>query len=488
MPYTKRNMKWRRQHKWFGIVCTFLVASFCLSGVVLNHRPLFSDVEVNRKWLPSRYEYKQWNGGLMRGTIRYGDSVAIYGNNGIWLADTLGNTVGDFNLGLPEAADHRQVRNVIVSRGRLYAASSEQIYRYDGGNVGWKACALQEADGERLTDIACKGDTIVAVGRSHLYVSTAQGKPFVKITLAAPDDYDGKVSLFRTVWLLHSGELFGTVGKLIVDAVAIALMFLCLTGLMCWLLPIYNKRCKRKATRPLHFSFVWHNKAGRWTIVLTMLIALTGWCLRPPVMIPLVMSKTKALPLTVLDSPNPWNDRLRMLRYDDKHGDWLLSTSEGFYSLADFNSTPKKTAHTPPVSVMGLNVLQKDARGNWLCGSFSGLFVWNRQLGKSIDFFTHKPAPEKAGAPFGNKVVSGYSRDFSVKPFAVEYYEGTDAVPQPEELRQLPMSLWNVALEMHSGRIYVGSLATLFFVFIAGIACLWCLWSGWKVRLKNVKG
>jgi len=481
-------MRWRRQHKWFGIVCLFLMASFCLSGIVLNHRSLFSDVEVNRKWLPSRYEYKQWNGGLMRGTIRYGDSVAIYGNNGIWLADTLGNTVGDFNLGLPEAADHRQVRNVIVSRGRLYAASSEQIYRYDGGNVGWKACALQEADGERLTDIACKGDTIVAVGRSHLYVSTAQGKPFVKITLAAPDDYDGKVSLFRTVWLLHSGELFGTVGKLIVDAVAIALIFLCLTGLMCWLLPIYNKRCKRKATRPLHFSFVWHNKAGRWTIVLTMLIALTGWCLRPPVMIPLVLNKAKAIPLTTMDSPNPWNDRLRMLRYDDKQGDWLLSTSEGFYSLADFESASKKTAHTPPVSVMGLNVLQKDTRGNWLCGSFSGMFVWNRQTGKSMDFFTRKPVPEKAGAPFGNKAVSGYSNDFSVKPFAVEYYDGTDAVPQPEELRQLPMSLWNVALEIHSGRIYIGSLATFLFIFIAGLVCIWCLWSGWKMKRKQKAG
>lgn len=488
MRFTREGMKWRKQHKWFGIVISFFMLMFCLSGIVLNHRLLFSDMEISRRWLPSRYEYKQWNSGLMRGTVAFKGGVLVYGNNGIWQTDSIGKTFIDFNHGLPAASDHRQVRNVIIARGRLYAVTSEMAYRYEDGHIGWRALNIPNIDEERLTDIAAQGDTVVAVGRSHLYASKGNGEPFLEIELKAPNDYTGEVSLFRTMWLLHSGELFGTVGKLIVDAIAIVLIVLCITGLIYWLLPKYIRRQKQKTETPkrmLRLSLVWHDKIGRTTIVLTLLVAITGWCLRPPVMIPLVLNKTKAMPLTTLDDSNAWNDRLRMLRYDDAQDDWLLATSEGMYSLKDFNKIPLKLEHTPPISVMGLNVLQKDKQGHWLCGSFSGLFIWNRQSGKSVDFFTHKPAAEKSGMPFGKKAVSGYSQDFAMKPFAVEYYNGTTAISQPESLEKLPMSLWNFALEVHSGRIYIGTYATLFFVFIAGLACVWCLWSGWEIRRKR---
>ena len=49
-------------------------------------------------------------------------------------------------------------------------------------------------------------------------------------------------------------------------------------------------------------------------------------------MIPLALTKTPALPGTSLDSPNPWHDKLRMVRYDDMCGDWLLSTSEVLFA------------------------------------------------------------------------------------------------------------------------------------------------------------
>lgn len=48
-----------------------------------------------------------------------------------------------------------------------------------------------------------------------------------------------------------------------------------------------------------------------------------------------------------------------MIAYDDTCHDWLLSTSEGFYSLNLQQGTAKKIDSAPPVSVMGLNVLQK---------------------------------------------------------------------------------------------------------------------------------
>lgn len=60
---------WRKQHKWLGIGMSFFMLMFCLSGILLNHRSLIKDVNISRKYLPSRYEFRNWNGGLLRGTL-----------------------------------------------------------------------------------------------------------------------------------------------------------------------------------------------------------------------------------------------------------------------------------------------------------------------------------------------------------------------------------------------------------------------------------
>lgn len=271
--------------------------------------------------------------------------------------------------------------------------------------------------------------------------------------------------------MLHSGELFGTFGKLVVDGIAVILVMLCVTGFVFWLRP------KRKYL--LKASFNLHNKIGRATIVLTLLVAITGWCLRPPVMIALALTDIPALPGTTLKSENPWNDKLRMIGYDETTHDWLLSTSEGFYSLTLRNGEVEKIDDAPPVSVMGLNVMQQNENGKWYCGSFSGLYVWDRQHGTVIDYFTGQSAPKQSGVPFAKNAVAGMSRDFSI-PVVAEYDKGTSFAPQPAAMNQLPMSLWNVALEVHSGRIFIGSIATYLFVFVMGLLIIWCLWSGYR--------
>lgn len=500
---------------------SFFMLMFCLSGILLNHRSLIKEVNVSRKYLPGRYEFRDWNGGLLRGTLNLDreetsrldfssrlDSSAVpdsihrlllYGNGGIWLTDSKASYFKNFNEGLPEGADYRQIRNIVKLSQKakasgdawkeaegddiLFAVSPFGLYRY-GEHEAWHEVKMPLGEDEKLTDLATHGDTLMVLSRSYAYVALPPYTAFKRIQLQAPKDYDGKVTAFRTVWLLHSGELFGTAGKLVVDVIAVILVLLCITGFIFWLRP------KRKVL--LKSLLQLHDKIGRYTIILTLLIALTGWCLRPPVMIALVLNKIPALPGTTLRSENPWNDKLRMVRYDEAAHDWLLSTSEGFYSM-NFGTashltmaTVKKITSAPPVSVMGLNVLQKDAKGRWLCGSFSGLFVWDRQHAKSTDYFTGKPAPKKAGAPFGQKAIAGLSQDIETVPIVIaEYYEGTSAIAQPASLNQLPMSLWNVALEVHSGRIFIGSIATYVFIFVMGILALWCLWSGYRIRLAK---
>lgn len=112
------------------------------------------------------------------------------------------------------------------------------------------------------------------------------------------------------------------------------------------------------------------------------------------------------------------------------------------------------------------------------------MFVWDRLHGTATDYFTGKPAPKQAGAPFGKKAIAGMSQDFE-GPVIAEYYEGTSFAAQPTNMNRLPMSLWNVALEVHSGRFFIGSIATYIFIFVMGVLALWCLWSGYKIRLRR---
>lgn len=482
-----KQSTWRLQHKWTGIALCFFLVMFCLSGIVLNHRPLFTDVNVSRRLLPPWYRFRQWNNGLLRGTIPIGtDSVLLYGAGGVFLTDPGGRAVSDYNKGLPTGADRRAMRAVVASRDghTLYAVSQFGLFTRETSAASWTEIPLCVDGDERLSDLTLQGDTLVAVGRSHLYVAILRDRAapsFRQVDVGVPVHFDERVSLFKTVWRLHSGELFGLAGKIVVDILAVVLLFLSVTGILCWLLPACARRIGKGARHVLRWTFHWHNRIGRLTILLTILLVLSGWCLRPPLMVPLVLNRTQ--PLT---HEAPWHDKLRALRYDSEQGDWLLYTSDGFFALPSLQAPPRAIEGAPAVSVMGINVWERDGRGAWLCGSFSGMTVWERSTGALYDYFTGLPVtPGKGGPPFGAMAVSGYTADIGEGAgYAVGYGAGTDALPQPAGLRGLPMSLWNVALEVHTGRIYFADAATWFFVFLCGLLTLWCLWSGWRIRRK----
>lgn len=460
-------------------MCCVLLAVFCISGILLNHRGFSDSVSVPRWMLPPFYYHKNWNAGLLRGTLPTDDArVLVFGTGGVFIADLTGSDCRDFNAGLPSAAAARNVRAMTrTSDGSVWMATGDAVYRLDSDR--WEAMLV--ADGDRFSDLTARGDTIIAVGRSFLNVSPDGGRTFERIvpTASAQTNLSGTTA-FRIVWMLHSGELFGLPGRLVVDLVAVVTLVLCLTGFFFWL-----KRYRHGIHAKFHLKV--HRKAGVWTIALVALVFFTGWMLRPPFMVPLALWKTEAPRGTALhDDSNLWRDKLRMLRFDDATGRWLLSSSQGFFSSERPEGPYTALEAAPPVSVMGLNVWEKTAEGAWLCGSFSGMFVWDSASGETVDWYTGEPAAAAAGPPVGKKKVSGYSADFG-EPFAVLYNSGTESLPQPEELKLLPMPLWTAALEAHSGRIYFGESATWFFVLFAGAIALWCLYSGWKVRRPHAR-
>lgn len=518
----RKKSFWRPWHKWAGIVAGLFAIVFCLSGIVLNHREAFSRIELSRWWMPAAYHYHNWNNAIIKGAVATGGGRSlVYGNAGLWTADSTFRHFAETNAGLPRGIDRRKISAVVRdSRGRLWCAALYDVWRLDGHR--WTRQPLGDTGGERISDMTVRGDSLVVLSRSYLFVSPSPGAPFRRLRLQAPDGYQPRVTLLKTVWWLHSGELFGLPGRLVVDAIAVILLFLILSGIAITLLPHLSRRLHalgrraRTTGRLLRFSVLWHNSIGRWTIVLTVIIAATGMMLRPPLMVPLALTRTAPLPFTTLAGSNAWYDRLRALRYDSTWQRWILSTSEGFYVMQRLTDRPKPINAAPPVSPMGISVFDNAGQGQWLVGSFSGLFLWNPQTGRVVDVQTGRPPIKTTGRPvIADLAVAGSMPLSNHRLVVFDYNKGARIFwtaghchgetrpgttpwrelpaklpPMPAAISGQPMSLWNFALELHTGRCYepwMGPVSVLF-IFLAGLSLTLVLIGGWKIRRKRQAG
>lgn len=549
MARLKYNFTWKKYHRWLGLVLSVFMLVFCVSGIILNHREVFSGCEVSRKWLPASYYIKNFNNGVVKGTVMKKsaahslssencDSVLAYGCAGVFLTDSRLSTWQDFNAGLPESIDERNVRHVVKAKdGSLWCAALRDVYRYDENSHRWKKVELPGNE-ERIMDVALAKDsmTVVALTRSRVFtiVPFVQYGEIVKIgksssetyrveskIIPAPKKYEPKTTLFKLVWHLHSGEFFGLPGKLVVDAIALVLIVLSITGILLFILPYGIRRAKKLAAKArmkrlgkqFAWNMKWHNKIGYVTIVLTLWIAITGMCLRPPLMVPLVLSK---LPQAVGEDGNVWQDKLRAIRWDAVQGDWLVSTSEGFLRVdEDFSQAPKMLPddECPKLSPMGVTVWESDGKGGWIVGSFRGIYRWNpvnHSLNQILDYFTGKPSEETSMIPISDNLVCGYSEDFlGGKPLVFDFAKGVEDAKgqavalcndEPKKSRNeesmsdlicetAPMSLWNVALELHVGRCYspfLGPLSDLF-VFLSGLLITLVFLSGYIISHRRRK-
>lgn len=549
MARLKYNFTWKKYHRWLGLVLSVFMLVFSVSGIILNHREVFSGCEVSRKWLPASYHIKNFNNEVVKGTVvkksaahslssENCDSVLAYGCAGVFLTDSRLSTWQDFNAGLPESIDERNVRHVVKAKdGSLWCAALRDVYRYDENSHRWKKVELPGNE-ERIMDVALAKDsmTVVALTRSRVFtiVPFVQYGEIVKIgksssetyrveskIIPAPKKYEPKTTLFKLVWHLHSGEFFGLPGKLVVDAIALVLIVLSITGILLFILPYGIRRAKKLAAKArmkrlgkqFAWNMKWHNKIGYVTIVLTLWIAITGMCLRPPLMVPLVLSK---LPQAVGEDGNVWQDKLRAIRWDAVQGDWLVSTSEGFLRVdEDFSQAPKMLpdGECPKLSPMGVTVWESDGKGGWIVGSFRGIYRWkpvNHSLNQILDYFTGKPSEETSMIPISDNLVCGYSEDFlGGKPLVFDFAKGVEDAKgqavalcndEPKTSRNeesmsdlicetAPMSLWNVALELHVGRCYspfLGPLSDLF-VFLSGLLITLVLLSGYIISHRRRK-
>ena len=497
----------KKHHKWLGIILTIFILVFSVSGIILNHREFFSLIDVNRNYLPQVYQYKNWNNAAVKGTVKINnDSILVYGNIGIWITDSSFSNFTDFSAGFPDGIDNKKMCSMhLTEEGSLFAGTFFGLYQFDFKNNIWKETILPIHE-KRIVGITEKGDTLLVLSRSNLLKSTDYVN-FDVVTLPEPENYDNKIGLFKTLWVIHSGEIYGTVGKLIVDFVGLIFIFLTITGLLFFInrLNIKGRKKKQEDISSLmksnRWNLKWHNKIGWITVVFLILTTVTGMFLRPPLLVTIVYSKVNKIPFTELDSPNPWFDKLRRIYHDEKNERYIIATLDGVFHSDDiFSSKLQKFEHQPPLSIMGVNVFEYMSDSVMLLGSFEGLFLWNTATGEIMDYIDKEPyvAPIMQGPPIGKHVVAGFSKHFNGKEVYFDFGRGAKMigkkdtfVTMPIDIEEQPMSLWNVALEFHTARIYSAIVGGYYILLIPtfGFIILFILISGtivWYIKHRKI--
>lgn len=499
----------RKFHKWPGIVITLFVVLFSLSGILMNHRDVISAIDINRSWLPDDYSYQNWNKAALKSVLQLTpDSALVYGNIGIWLTTDHFQTFQDWNAGFPKGIDNRKISKMLKTpEGDILAGTYFGLYRYSGKSQQWEKIQLPIKE-ERITDLLTKGNETLVQTRSYLLKSPDLNS-FFPVIIPAPEDYDGKASLFKTLWLLHSGELWGMAGKLAVDLFGLVILIISITGLLHFLFPgwLRRRREKKKDNTKLvsarNFNLKWHNRLGWIFIPFLIFVTITGMFLRPPLLIAIANSVVSPIPGTVLSSPNPWYDKLRRVLYDEQQHIFLFSTYDGiFFTDENLKEPMRRLPGEPPVSVMGCNVLEKKGESSYLVGSFNGLFLWNPLSGQVFDYLSGNPyqAPQVAGPPVSKNMIDGWFADSAGTEFYFDYNLGVLPIRHTESfgkmsteiIQKSPISLWNLSLEIHTGRIFEPILGMFYILYvpIAGICILIVLVSGffiWWIGYRKAK-
>lgn len=444
----------------------------------MNHREFIATVDINRDYLPKSYKLSNWNLASVKGSSLCGaDSIVFYGGAGIWLTNRSFEFWQPLMEGIPNGSDYRKIFDFQVTPWGWYAATRFGLYYLPLHATSWVKLTLPDND-EFATSIELVDSLLYITTRNSLYALNHSNQSFARVDLIPPLGAKNSIGLFRVFWITHSGEVLGDFGRVLADIVGLIMIFLSITGFIYFLAPKIIKRFYKKVKFQLlksttRFSFKWHLKVGAISALLLVVSGITGIFLRPPFLIAIANS-------TIdlggnYDHSAYWHDKIRDLRFDQNRNIFILATSDGLYYCKSFNDPLVKFPHQPPVSVMGINVLEPLPSGEILIGSFTGLFLWNPDSGTIINYMNSTPYEPVGGLsrPVGDILVSGYAT-LGSHEYVFDYNSGIIGINNSTELIKMPtiieksysFPLWNLAQEFHTGRYFSAILGDFYILIV----------------------
>ncbi len=316
---------------------------------------------------------------------------------------------------------------------------------------------------------------------------------------------DGEqISLVQPFFELHSGSIFGLAGRLLFDLVGLIVIFLSITAFYLWYFPGAARRTKRRcacvgqssesdsvesktqtgaaSTKAqltkkrfvFAFFFKYHLKLGIWVSPILIIMAGTGFFLRPPTLILLTLV---TVPSWVLpghtSSENKWHNRIFNVMYHAQDHTITLESSDGYWhGVADLSEPLELIELHLPIHVMGANVLQNDPERGYIVGSFCGLFRVDQDTGSIADLVTGEVDPAISVMRSSEHMASGYFVTPDGDAYVTLYHQGIRPIvdtashdsaevaglthfAMPVEIAaDYRMPLWDFMFELHNGRVF----------------------------------
>jgi hypothetical protein len=359
-----------------------------------------------------------------------------------------------------------------VASNQLFIGSRDGLYRYHVVTQQWHYY-LQTRDQRIVSIVKDEHNTIIAIANHHIYTVEATTSSDVAdkvtnkvneraVTLAESSQ---ETPLFRFIFALHNGELLGIAGVLLMDLVALSLIYFCLSGLYYWLFPkivrkkMLSKRQQIKGGRTFRWLAKYHNSWGFILAPLLIISAATAAVMRPPGLLLIVAGNS---PIDVYASHATNNIPYKITKAALIEKKLVLLTDDGVFSGNLYTGSFEQIKFSVPVHGMGATIFQQQTDGNLLVGSFSGLFVWQEEH----DNYEAIVLPEETK---GILPVAAYQSESGLVLF--DFFRGK-LFDQTSVFSTMPdsinddarMALWNFFFELHNLRIfqyYIGSFYLL---------------------------
>lgn len=473
-------------HRYLGLLLLVYLVLEGATGILLNHPRWIASWSVPRWMVPPSYRIDDWNRGALRTMVFSATDPSLgflAGTEGVWKTADGGRTFQPMTSGYPTSRADRRTNHVLLLENggpaRLLAATRGGLFTCTLDDETWNPVALGP-EAEEVRKVLLAGDRLIAVTASHVYASAAAKLRFQPVPLTRVAGSEGeaerKLTLTKLAFALHSGEIWGLPGRLLIDAVGLLLVFLSVSAMYMWYFPRAKRWFPRKrpgaarwqGAQRRAFQWLWryHIDIGLWTAAFLVLIAATALFMPPS---PLVsLSVRTAVPPQYWPGPlpeDPWHESIGNAAYDPSADEIVLEAWGALWrGPANLSGPFAKDAAAPPFGGMGTNVMEFTRDGSLVVGSFSGLYECRPGGGPVVDLKTGQArVPGRGRRSAGGWKVTGYFETPSGERFAVTHDDGIVEIDGAQRNGRFSMPaatalghrmpLWNFLFEVHNGRI-----------------------------------
>lgn len=448
-------------HKYSGILFLLYFLVMGLSGALLNHPKLISQLSVPSILVPQSHQLVNGRRMAIRDSISTPDQLFIAGRGGVWQSSDKGLHFEPLDKGFPDSAYDRDTLSLHYdpAHGHLFAGTRSGLYRFDVTKAIWAPVAREIIGKQDIVDLIQIDNRLLAVTRDAIFSAENRfgAVEFKKETLRFdPTSRPDTVSLTHFLLKIHDGSIFGFAGRLFVDLIGLTMIFLTLSGFYYWA-SFYSKKRRVTAITARKWCYRQHLNVGVYSIIFIILITLSGILIRPPFTRPLSQIKLPEQLLAFSRPDDQWRPRFDKAAYHSGTNQLWLATRSGIFTAdANLRYPFIQADIAAPTSTMGTNVFTFLPDQTLLIGSFRGLYLYSPQNNSTTPITVPAPGNQRRGRIRATAAIFDHQKP----TFAIDYHSGVTPLGKgpeislPEEIATSSMSLWHFLFELHNGRIF----------------------------------